>query len=72
MALSEVLVSVCYNERDKYNQISREAMDHRLSVCNECEYCHCRNCDRIGCSAWRFKEVLLSKHPKCPEGKHKQ
>lgn len=52
------------------NKIPIDILEQRIDICDSCEHCNHRHCSLLGCSAWRFKEVLLSESPRCPEGKH--
>lgn len=74
MSMSELLIDYI---RDEYinkrcnRYFSNEILEERIDACANCPEFDYNHCKKIGCSVYRFRQVILSETPMCPLGKHK-
>jgi len=75
MAISELLlddVKSQYEKRRLHRYFTLEVLDKRIDTCSQCVHVGEVNCSLLGCSVFRFKEMLLSAMPGCPIHLHKE
>lgn len=75
MSISYLLVEHIndeYNQRRLSRYFSRETLDKRLDTCANCDKFDYNHCTKIGCSVYRFRQIVLAETPMCPEGKHNE